>query len=767
MQWIIFSIALFVYTNTIPNKWAVDDGIIIHQNNFVKKGISGIPAIMSKDAFAGHYGQDVNAVEGGRYRPLSLALFAIQAELFASSKKDIKQKIEKDKEGNKIKDLSEKTWFPNILHFFNALWYALLCLVIYRTFLLLLNLKQDAENTKANFIAIATTLIYTVHPLHTEAVANVKGLDEILAMLGSVATLYFVMKHFIVRQNNLDKKKYILLAMVCYTFALFSKESAVTFIAIIPLALWFFTESKFNNVFKLVAPLILPLVLFLGVRSAVLHQPNKSEVREELMNDPFLILDSKAKYTPLVQGSDIKTLVKANENTFTKMPYNNQLATNLYTWGKYLQLLVLPYPLTVDYYPRHIEIKSFKDIGVIFSVLLHIALLGWALFHTRKKKMIAFGILYYFITFSIVSNLFFPIGTNMAERFMFMPSLGFCLIVASMLYELGLKWSINKEDKGFNPIYIGLGALVVVFSIMTINRNFDWKDNFTLFSKDNKVSKNSGKIHTDLAGELINQANRIREEKELATTGFTAEQKKAAMKETDIERAALFNQAIPLLNKALEIHPMSNKAWLFMANAHHFLGEMESNTPNVNLTYLNAALAAYNQSEKYRGVGMDTIITQFKSLCYMGIGKVMGEKFGDINTSIKFLENAAMLDSKNAEIFLLLGTAYSMKQDYEKSISFTQKSLALRPNDRDTKKNLAVAYQQYAYADASQRSNLLLAEKLLLDVLDEEKKLPDNDVLKNESLLRTLDLLIKNYTIQGNEPKADEFKKELSAIYKK
>ncbi|MBK7787863.1 MAG: hypothetical protein IPJ54_04675 [Saprospiraceae bacterium] len=259
-----------------------------------------------------------------------------------------------------------------------------------------------------------------------------------------------------------------------------------------------------------------------------------------------------------------------------------------------------------------------------------------------------------------------------------MPSLGFCLIVASMLYDLGLKWSINKEDKGFNPIYIGLGALVVVFSTLTINRNFDWKDNFTLFSKDNKVSKNSGKIPTDLAGELINQANRIREEKELAITGFTAEQKKAAMKESDIERAALFNQAIPLLNKALEIHPMSNKAWLLMANAHHFLGEMESNTPNVNLTYLNAALAAYNQSEKYRGVGMDTIITQFKSLCYMGIGKVMGEKFGDINTSIKFLENAAMLDSKNAEIFLLFGTAYSMKQDYEKSISFTQKKFGFK-----------------------------------------------------------------------------------------
>ena len=761
VQWMIFSIALLIYINTIPNKWAIDDSVIIYQNNFVERGISGIPDIMTKDAFAGLYGQDVNAVSGGRYRPLSPMLFAVQAEIFASTKKDIHQEIEKDKAENKIKDLSDKTWFPNILHFFNAFWYALLCMVIYRTLFLLLNQKQEADNTKANFIAFVTTLIYTIHPLHTEAVANVKGLDEILTMLGSVATLYFLLKHFIVRQNNLGNKKNILLAMVCYTFALFSKESAVTFIAIIPLALWFLTDAKFNSIFKLVAPLLLPLVLFWGIRSAVLHQSNKGEVREELMNDPFLVLDSKAAYTPLVQGSDIKTLVNANENTFSKMPYSNQLATNFYTWGKYVQLLLLPYPLTVDYYPRHIEVKSFKNIEVIFSVLMHIALIGWALFHTRKKKMVAFGILYYFITFSIVSNLFFPIGTNMAERFMFMPSLGFCLIVASLLYELGKKWSSSSNESGFKLIAFGLGVYALVFSVMTINRNFDWKDNFTLFSKDIKVSKNSGKIHADLAGELINQANRIKEEKESAIEDLTAEQKKAALKETDIERAALFNQAIPLLNKALEIHPMNNKAWMFLANAHHFLGEMESNTPNVNLTKLNTALAAYDQAEKYKSIGMDTILTEFKSLCNMGIGKVMGEKFGDINTGIKFLENAATLDPKNAEVFLLLGTAYSMQKEYAKSIAYTEKSLALRPKDRDTKKNLATAYQQYAYADPTQNSKLLLAEKLLLDVLIEEKKLPDTDLLKKEGLIRTLDLLIRNYSLQGKTDKVKEYKSEL------
>jgi protein O-mannosyl-transferase len=762
VQWIIFSIALLIYVNTVPNKWAIDDGLIIHQNNFVKRGVSGIPDIISKDAFAGFYGKDINAIAGGRYRPLTPALFAIQAEVFASTKIDQNQAEVKDKEGHVIKDLSDTTWFPNSLHFFNALWYALLCLLIYRTLLLLLNSKQETNNTKADFLAFATALIFTVHPLHTEAVANVKGLDEILTMLGSIATLYFVLRHYILHrnENGLSHKKYLIMALVSYTLALFAKETAVTFIAIIPLVLWFFTAASTKTIFKLVVPLLLPLLFFFGVRSAVLHQPNKAEVAEELMNDPFLVLDPKAQYAPLIEGSDIKMLVNPNENTFTKMPYSNQLATNFYTWGKYLQLLVAPYPLTVDYYPRHIEIKSFKDVGVIFSVILHLFLLAWALYHIRKKKILAFGILYYFITFSIVSNLFFPIGTNMAERFMFMPSLGFCLIVASLLYELGKKWSDKKTDNGFTSIYLGLGALTIIYSWMTFQRNFDWKNNYTLFSKDIVVSKNSGKINTDLAAEIINQAfpiNSILKEENTFN-----EEDGIELQKTDDERKELLWNAIQHLNKALEIHPMSNLAWFKMANAHHFLGEMESNNPKENINNLNIALAAYEEAEKYKG--KDTTITNFKSICNMDIGKLQGQKLGDIAKCIQFLEKATRLNPKNAEAYLLLGTAYSMKKDYEKSIFYTQKSLALRPKDRDTKKNLATAYQQQAYAVTSKKQNLLLAEKLLLEILKEEESLPDNDELKKGGMIRTLDLLIRNYSIQGNNQKVTNYQIELEKI---
>lgn len=763
-QWFIFAIAFLIYANTIPNKWAVDDSLIIHQNKFVQKGISGIGDIVTKDAFTGFYGQDVNAVTGGRYRPLTPMLFAVQAELFASVKKDENQKIVKDKEGFKIKDLSEKTWFPHILHFFNMLWYGFLCLVLYRTLLLLFSIKNKENVFKNNFLALGTSLLFAVHPLHTEAVANVKGLDEILALLGALASLYCVLMLLHINTGNQEgqlKLKWQLSAVSSFFLALLAKESAVTFIAIIPMALWFFTQASVKTILKLTWPLLIPLVLFLGIRTAVLHQPNKGVIAEELMNDPFLVLDDHAQYAPLIEGLSIKKLVNPNANTFTKMPYSNQLATNFYTWGKYLQLLVLPYPLTVDYYPRHIEIKSFENFEVIFSVLLHMALLGWALLHTREKKMVAFGILYYFITFSIVSNLFFPIGTNMAERFMFMPSVGFCLVIAYMLYTMGNKLNTASTQNGFSKIYIVMGCISLVFAGLTINRNFEWKDNLTLFSKDIQTSQNSGKINTDLAGEYINKCIFIKNEKTKEIADYSLEEKIATLKQSDEERRQLLEKAIPLLKKSLEIHPTNNVGWLKMANAQHFLGQLDENSPNENLTYLYTALAAYELADYYKAAGMDTIIGNFKALCYMDYGKLMGQKFGDVNTAISSFEKAKTLRPDEPEVYLLLGTAYSVIKDYEKAIENTSRSLSLRPEERDTKQNLAVAYQQYAYSDASKRHLLPMAEKLLLEVYQDEKKMQDNDIIKRDAMIRTLDLLIRNYTIQNNSQKANIFKNEL------
>lgn len=371
MQWLLFTIACFLYINTVPNKWAVDDSIIIHQNNFVKNGINGIPNIATKDAFAGFYNKDVNAIEGGRYRPVSQIFFALNAEFFAKETKA--ETTENDKLISGAKDLSESTWFPNLLHFFNVLWYGLLCLLIYRTLVLLVTKNHTDESPRNYSIAFITALLFTAHPLHTEVVANVKGLDEILALLGSIYALYSILKSYY-SDTNRSKRNWSFVALFSFTFALFSKEAAITFVAIIPLALFVFTNASAKTIFKLSVPLLLPVLLFLGVRQVVLNPTEAKEIPKELLNDPFLVYNPNATYEAFYPNADVKKLKSFDQNTLQKMPKSNELATNFYTYSVYLKLLIAPYPLTVDYYPRHIEVKSFASPVVLFSVVLHLFL---------------------------------------------------------------------------------------------------------------------------------------------------------------------------------------------------------------------------------------------------------------------------------------------------------------------------------------------------------------------------------------------------------
>ena len=134
------------------------------------------------------------------------------------------------------------------------------------------------------------------------------------------------------------------------------------------------------------------------------------------------------------------------------------MGTIFLTLLKYILLLIFPHPLSHDYYPRSFDIVDFSNITVILSFLLHLALAGLALFLIKKNRIISFGILFYFITISIVSNIVFPIGTTMSERFIFIPSLGFVLILAHILTRyinnksilLAVKWynysSIRHQD---------------------------------------------------------------------------------------------------------------------------------------------------------------------------------------------------------------------------------------------------------------------------------------------------------------------------------
>ena len=755
MQYLIFGIACIIYINTLPNKWALDDSIVVHGNRYVKRGIWGLDSIFTKGTFYGFYGADVNAVVGDRYRPLSPALFAISAELFASSQKDAQQNNLKDKAGFTVQDLSATTSFPQVLHFFNILCYGLLCMLLYRLILFLLNPNLDLTNAGSLNIAAISSLLFTVHPLHTEAVANVKGLDEILSLLLALSATFYLVKAWRKAQvSHTTPYKYWILGTLAFFLGLLAKESTITFLAIIPLCLWFFTTASLKRIAVLCLPLLLVFGVYWGLRYQAVGGLNTATIKSnQLLNDPFIVLNEEAKFSPLVPGASLMKLNNPAANTFVKLPYSNQLATNIYTYGLYLKLLVWPYPLTYDYYPRHIAIKSFADPMVLLALLLNASLLVWAIWHTKKRHPIAFGILFYFISFSIVSNLIFPIGTNMAERFMFSPLVGYCFCIAVLANKL-----IEKGQA--QSVFIVLTLLSSVYAFICLVRNLDWKDDYTLMSHDIKVSVNSGKVKLDIIGIGLNKALNDEAQAEAKLSNLPLEAKQEAIKAIHKTRDSLITSVLPYGKEGLAISPMYGVGWLQVAKAYHVLSGGESININQQFTYLNTAMEAYKQALYYHPINSDKEINSYLSKCYTDLGKFYGQNLGDTDKAISLLEEAIKLDDTNSEPYFLLGTAYSMKQNYQLCITYTQRALAANPEDYKIKENLAVAYQQYYIADVTQKALLTQAELLLINVLEKEQALPDDELTKRSALLRTLDLLQKNYALQGNSTKQAFYKAE-------
>jgi Tfp pilus assembly protein PilF len=161
--------------------------------------------------------------------------------------------------------------------------------------------------------------------------------------------------------------------------------------------------------------------------------------------------------------------------------------------GRYLKLLIFPHPLSCDY--------SFNTIPIVDSVanggfLLALALHGTALFLAikgwKEKKVYSYAIFFYLITISIVSNVFMLIGTNMAERLVFLPSLGFCLLISYLIVWLTKSMNFTPQklnqiftEKSFNWLIIL--PVIILFSAKTVSRNKDWENVKTLFDKDVKT----------------------------------------------------------------------------------------------------------------------------------------------------------------------------------------------------------------------------------------------------------------------------------------
>ncbi len=653
---LLFSIAL--YANTLWSSYTLDDALMITQNAYTKQGLSGIKSIMTHDAFTGFFGEQKQLVAGGRYRPLSQVIFAMEYQLGGLS--------------------------PFTGHLVNLLAYAFIALLLFRILRKLI--PEYHHGNWQRSVPFLATALFVAHPLHTEVVANIKGLDELMSLGFSLLLLHFSLR-FIDKKNTGN----LAASALFFLLALLSKENAITFVAVVFLCIYFFRKPSVKDYLLSMLPFIAAFPFYLILRINALGYLTSTVAVKEVLNDPYLDATTAQHW-----------------------------ATNIFTWGKYLMLLVFPHPLTHDYYPWHITLRGWSDPGSLLSLLAYAAMIFFALLGLKQKKLWSFAILLFLITFSISSNVAFNIGTFMNERFMFVPSLGFTIILAMLFTN---KLTAKKKatlNHGKGLIYISI-ILLCLYSVKTFTRNFAWKNDYSLFTTDVKTSENSTKCNVSAGGVLIDKARSYK---------------------TMTEKEPYLQQAETYLRKAVEIYPGNFAGWVLLGNVYlerkdyskakeYYLRCLSVNNelPEA-LTKLN--YVGYRLSEKGDQAGSmeafkalsliqpkerkhliqiadalsksgktDTAMVVLKNLlasdssfadAWSKMGEIYGRVFNNIALSEYYLMKAYRLDSTSLTTCENLGIVKGMKKEYALSLRFLNKALSLDSANPRIMNNIASTY---------------------------------------------------------------------------
>ena len=597
---LLFVFACLLYANTLGHDYALDDAIVITDNRLVQRGFGGIGELFAHDTFYGFFNDDSKAslVAGGRYRPLTPALFAVEVGLGAG---------------------------PFLHHLFNLLWYGLLVAVVFGF------VRHIARDRLPWWFAAGVAVLFAAHPLHTEVVANIKGRDEILALLGAVGGTWLILR----AADRPDGRWYapgVWLGAGLIFLGCLAKENALTWLAVVPAALLLFGRregpGRTGHYLKYGLPVLVAVAAFLALRTAVIGTGFGEPVLE-VLNNPFLELKN-GRWTPMSTGT--------------------RLAVVMHTLWEYVRLLFVPVGLVHDYYPMAVPVKSWGQLTPWLGLLMHVGLVVYGWLVGRKRPYVALGILIYLATLSIVSNVLFSVGTNMSERFLFMPSLGWALAVVALL--------ARASDNGKGWLAYLLPVVVAVFAVLTVLRNPVWADNFTLFTTDVERQPDSAKLRNAAAGARLERYQ-----------SFPAAQQE---RQLPLVRAAKKD-----LDAAIALHPGYKNAFLLRGNA------------NLHLKAYDAAIADYDRALELDGgylAARDNL-----ALALTAAGRDAGEVKGDLQAAFGYLQRAEQLSPNNYETLRLLGVANGVAGRNEVAVDYFRRASEQRPQDAEAQWNYGIA----------------------------------------------------------------------------
>jgi tetratricopeptide (TPR) repeat protein len=430
---------------------------------------------------------------------------------------------------------------PDGFHVINRLIHVMICLGIFWV------LRHLISNSAAAFL---TALLFAAHPIQTEAVTYIEGRADLLATLFFVLALFF---HIRARQSAEAQRRDFAAALVFYFFAMLSKESGITWIAVVlvtefvyfskssPTALW---QTLRKGLWKIFAAYLLAPSVFLALRAFAFSQ------------------------VPGAHSSFV-------QNPLSHVPVMVRELTGLKVLFQSLGLLLWPVRLSADYSYNQIPLitqwSSPAGLAVIALSLAFLLLLGWSYF---RAPDIFFGLGYFLATYSVVSNLVVHIGTIRADRLLYMPSLGILLIVGTLLAGLDRRLQRPMAKKAFR---LSVVVIVILLMTQTVRRNSDWQDEMTLWLQTVRTAPNSARAHHTLGSVLAarREFSLALEQYRVAESIYAEDAMLICDLGTVLSQLGRADEALQYYRRAVELDPQYPMIRFSLATALRARGDFE------------------------------------------------------------------------------------------------------------------------------------------------------------------------------------------------
>ncbi len=523
-------------------------------------------------------------------------------------------------------------------------------------------------------MAFFAACLFAVHPVHTDSVAYISGRRDILS------TLFYLLGFYLfLLSRHKGKTGLLIAALVSYILAISSKEMAVTLPAV------FFLYDCIHNL-----PDEGPLLKRCSV-----------SLKRVISRHGFFYL---CFLTVALLFTGYKVFIKSPSNKVGF--YGGDLFVQILTVSKvlvhYIKLLFYPVNLLADYSFNSFPLSQSVFEPATFLSLLVLCALGFlAVKLLVINRLMAFAILWFFVTLLPVCHIF-PHHELLAEHYLYLPSFGFVLLMALILDQslTFVRWRY--------VLYTAFALVLVLFSVRTVNRNYDWKDSFSIWTKTVKTAPNCVRALNNLGIEYYKVKNNAQAEQyyQRAITLQPTYEKSFYNLGNIYREKEDYNRALSMYQKAAQLNPENFRNHNNLGNTYAMLKNFDAARKAFEKALEckpDYAEAHNNLGNIYRSQGnIDKAITSYQSAvrlkpfyedAYTNLVSIY-VYLNQYEKAIQLLEQARSDNPFVPFVHKNLGIVYNQMKQYDKAVIMYERALILEPASSEIHINLGKLHAQ-------------------------------------------------------------------------